>query len=113
MSFPSVARATSYIAKQSGYEFGCYDLHGGDKCFFRKIPPSFEEIDRANEEYERKLAGAECHEDSDCLATQKGGCVSKSSIFAKTIALGGNAECTCLSGPVTFGCVPKGSNLIP
>jgi hypothetical protein len=58
----------------------------------------------------KRLGLGECHRDSDCVPTAKGGCLSRNTMWRLHDPYNTKVSCKCLTGPVWFGCVPRGSS---
>lgn len=95
---PAVGEVVAYVAKQAGYDFGCYDLHGDWKCRLNKVLPADEEIRKKREQV---LDVFKCHNDSDCIVSEKGGCALKGFSSANQAS---HKKCVCVTGPTIFGC---------
>ncbi len=54
-----------------------------------------------------------CDSDADCVPTKKNGCQARNLIISEPDPTNIRVSCKCLTGPVTFGCVPRGSEWDP
>ena len=100
---PGACQAIDGVSRTFGYEFNCFDLHGGWRCRFDKSALPTESNAKNGDS-----AMFGCRSDLDCIATTDGLCFSKNSwkFFGQGKVIDHqNRKCTCESGPVVFGCV--------
>jgi hypothetical protein len=97
-----VYKVISFSAKQVGYEFRCYGLHGGFDCGFIKPLPTDDEVKQQDDAL---MGSLRCQNDSDCVLTAVGACAVRG-IESGTPSDG---ACVCANGPVISGCFPKDS----
>lgn len=90
----------SAVAKQTGYDFICYDLHNDWQCKFRKTQSTDAEIKQKQNSI---FSQSQCHADSDCIVTEEGNCAVKGLFPAKPP---GEKKCVCAMGPTVYGCFP-------
>ena len=105
---PSAYSAVNMLTHKVGYEFVCFDLHGGWGCTF--MSQALVDPVMAKKQQDEKLTDmVGCRSDTDCVVTPKGGCASKG-WFSRGSPNDG--KCICLTGPVVFGCVPKADSVM-
>ena len=100
-----VYKLISFSAQQVGYEFRCYDLHGGFDCEF--VKPLFSDAE-VKQQDDMLMKQFRCQNDTDCVLTDNGACGVKGIISGKS----SDGACVCANGPVISGCFPKGSPLL-
>ncbi len=100
-----IYNVVNYASKQFGYEFRCYDIHGGFDCEFVKPLPTDAEVKQQNDALMNQFR---CQTDSDCVLTDNGACGLKGIVSGRS----SDGACVCANGSVISGCFPKGSSLL-
>jgi len=97
-----------------GYELRCSDLHGNNRCRLIQSDKALEQSSFDREERYTKNYG--CDKDEDCFVTADHKCITGSVLAGQLNAkhqkgAASSYLCACRKGPVTYGCVNKGSGL--
>jgi hypothetical protein len=100
-----IYKVAQFSAKQVGYEFRCYGIHGGFDCEFVKPLMMDDKVKQSDAVLMNQFR---CNNDADCVLTDNGACGLKGIVPGQP----SGGACVCANGPVISGCFVTGSPLL-